>query len=186
MKNNSTIVIMSWWCNLGNSDMENHSRIASSVWWPEVSQQIAQTVQQCAECAKLLMISQLPEYPWQVVGTVLLDIDGAYCPLTTDYFLRYPELIKLTSTTSVIRALRSVFSGYRKQSEVVVLNGLSHRLISCWCQIGAIWRHSVKRTNSSNILRRKIWQTTLSQTANTYSRQQKFGSRPRDNPYKEK
>ena len=24
MKNNSTIVIMSWWCNLGNGDMENH------------------------------------------------------------------------------------------------------------------------------------------------------------------
>ena len=24
MKNNSTIAIMSWWCNLGNGDMENH------------------------------------------------------------------------------------------------------------------------------------------------------------------
>ena len=52
------------------------ARIASSVWWPGVSQQIAQTVHQCTECAKNstpnkepLMTSQLPEYPWQVVGT---------------------------------------------------------------------------------------------------------------------
>ena len=47
-----------------------------------MSQQIAQTVQQCAECAKNstpnkepLMISQLPENPWQVVGTDLFEID---------------------------------------------------------------------------------------------------------------
>ena len=47
------------------------ARVISSVWCPGVSQQIAQTVQQCAECAKNstpnkepLMILQLPEYPW--------------------------------------------------------------------------------------------------------------------------
>ena len=48
------------------------SKSAASVWVAGVSQQIAQTVQQCAECAKNstpnkepLMTSQLPEYPWQ-------------------------------------------------------------------------------------------------------------------------
>ena len=53
------------------------ARVAASVWWPGVSQQIAQTVQQCAECAKNstpnkepLMTSQLPEYPWQVVELI--------------------------------------------------------------------------------------------------------------------
>ena len=95
------------------------ARVAASVWWPGVSQQIAQTVQQCAECAKNstpnkepLMTSQLPEYPWQVVGTDLFEIDGVHYLLTVDYFSRYPEVIKLTSTTSaaVIKALKSVFS----------------------------------------------------------------------------
>ena len=30
MKNNPTIVIMSWWCNLGNGDMENQPSDAHS------------------------------------------------------------------------------------------------------------------------------------------------------------
>ena len=84
-----------------------------------MSQQIAQTMQQCAECAQNstpnkepLMISQLVEYPWQGVGTDLFEIDGTHYVLTVDYFSRYPEVIQLTSTTSaaVIRALKSVFS----------------------------------------------------------------------------
>ena len=58
------------------------------------------------------MISQLPEYPWQVVGTDLFEINGIHYLLTADYFSSYPEVIQLTSTTSaaVIRALKSVFS----------------------------------------------------------------------------
>ena len=67
-----------------------------------MSQQIAQTVQQCAECAQnstpnkeLLMISQLPEYPWQLVETNLFEIDGTHYVLTADYFSRYPEVIQL-------------------------------------------------------------------------------------------
>ena len=49
------------------------ARVNSSVWWPGVSQQIAQTVQECSECAKNathhkepLITSRLPQYPWQV------------------------------------------------------------------------------------------------------------------------
>jgi len=58
------------------------------------------------------MTSQLPEYPWQVVGTDLFEIDGTHYLLTVDYFSRYPEVNKLTSTTSatVIAALKSIFS----------------------------------------------------------------------------
>ena len=53
------------------------------------------------------MISQLPEYPWQIAGTDLFEIDGTHYLLIVDYFSRYPEVIQLTSTTSaaVIRTL---------------------------------------------------------------------------------
>ena len=97
-----------------------------------MSQQIVQTVQQCAECAQNstpnkepLMISQLPEYPWQVVGTDLFEINGTHFVLTVDYFSRYPEVIQLTSTTSaaVIRALKSVFARHRIPETVQSDNG---------------------------------------------------------------
>ncbi len=52
------------------------ARVSTSVWWPGVTSQMAQIVQQCTECAKNstlpkepLIVSKLPEYPWQIVGT---------------------------------------------------------------------------------------------------------------------
>ena len=113
------------------------ARIASSVWWPGVSQQIAQTVHQCTECAKnstpnkeSLMTSQLPEYPWQVVGTDLFEIDGTHYLLTVDYFSRYPEVTKLTSTTSatVITTLKSTFAQHGILETVRSDNGPQYSL----------------------------------------------------------
>ena len=84
-----------------------------------MSQQIAQTVLQCAECAKNasqhrepLISSRLPEYPWQIVGTDLFELDGVHYQLTVAYFSRYPEVTQLGSTTStsVIGALKAVFA----------------------------------------------------------------------------
>ena len=69
------------------------ARVTSSVWWPGVSQQIVWTVQGCDECAKNathqkepLITSQLPHYPWQVVGTGLLELDGAHYLFRVVYF----------------------------------------------------------------------------------------------------
>ncbi|XP_062519247.1 uncharacterized protein K02A2.6-like [Corticium candelabrum] len=58
------------------------------------------------------MTSQLPDFPWQVVRTDLIELNGAHYLVVIDYFSRYPELIKLTSTTTlaVIPALKSVFA----------------------------------------------------------------------------
>ena len=76
-------------------------------------------VHNCVECAKYapprrepLIITKLPEYPWQVVGTDLFEINGVHYLLTVDYFSRYPEVIQLTTTTAtvVIAALKSVFA----------------------------------------------------------------------------
>ena len=57
------------------------ARVAESVWWPGVSNQIAQVVQQCEECAKnykphkeTLKTTPLPDYPWQVIGTDLFEL----------------------------------------------------------------------------------------------------------------
>ena len=94
-------------------------RAQSSVWWPGMFKQITGYVQQCAKCCQEnrpkkqpLLCTPLPDYPWQVVGTDLFELKGKRYLLIIDYFSRYPEIIKMASTTSssTIAALKSVFS----------------------------------------------------------------------------
>ena len=59
-----------------------------------------------------MISSTLPEYPWQKVGFDLFHLNGATYSLTVDYYSRYPEIVKMTSTISesTIKALHSIFS----------------------------------------------------------------------------
>ena len=86
--------------------------INSSVWWPGVSQSIAEKIRKCTTCAKEsmpkkepLLTTPLPDYPWQIVRSDLFEISGEHYLLIMDYFSR------LTSTTSaaVITSLKSIF-----------------------------------------------------------------------------
>ena len=60
------------------------------------------------------MSTLLPDYPWQVVATDLFELNGDKYLLVVDYFSRFPEVIKLSSTTSavVIAAFKSLFSRF--------------------------------------------------------------------------
>ena len=95
------------------------SRAQTSVWWPGHSQQIKNAVVNCEQCAALstnprepLIPSVLPQYPWQVVGADIFQLADARYLLVVDYYSRYPEVIKLTTTTStaVVNILKSIFS----------------------------------------------------------------------------
>ena len=101
----------------GTDSCRQRARI--SVWWPGISSQIEEWVKNCLHCAERnrprkepLMSSELPTYPWQKVGTDLFLLNGATYIVIADYFSHYPEIIKLTSTTSqsVIAALNSTFA----------------------------------------------------------------------------
>ena len=96
-------------------------RAKDSVWWPGYSSQIKAAVSNCQECAKHstpnrepLMTSTLPQYPWQVVGADLFELNNVKYLLVVDYFSRFPEIIKLSSTTapSVVSALKSTFARF--------------------------------------------------------------------------
>ena len=54
----------------------------------------------------------LPEFPWQQVGTDLFELKGQHYLLVVDYFSRFPEVIKLASTTCihVIVMFKAIFS----------------------------------------------------------------------------
>ena len=59
-----------------------------------------------------MISTPLPEYPWQVVGSDLFHHKGTTYLLVVDYFSRYPEISKLSTTTSqgIINALRPIFA----------------------------------------------------------------------------
>ena len=95
------------------------SPLRSSVWWPGASKELAGIIEQCPECAKVatpwrepLITTLVPEYPWQVVGSDLFELNGVKYLLVADYLSRYLEVIKLTSTTgsSIDIPLRAIFS----------------------------------------------------------------------------
>ena len=69
----------------------------------------------------------MPEYPWQKVGTDLFHLNNSNYILIVDYYSRFIEVIKLTTTTSkskaIIDALRSTFSRYGIPEVVMSDNG---------------------------------------------------------------
>ena len=81
-------------------------RMESAVWWPGVSNEVENFVKQCHTCSQRstspvepMIASKLPDYPWQKVGADLFELEGIKYLLLVDYFSRYIEIVKLTSTT---------------------------------------------------------------------------------------
>ena len=93
-------------------------RANTSVWWPGISKHIKDLIEQCPACVKEhtprkepLMPTDLPDYPWQKIGTDLFFMNGANYLVAVNYFSRYLETIKLKSMTSgnIIEGLKSFF-----------------------------------------------------------------------------
>ena len=59
-----------------------------------------------------LIITPLPDYLWQMVGVDLFELEKDQYLLIVDYFSHYPEVFKLSSTTSaaVVKVMKSIFS----------------------------------------------------------------------------
>ena len=84
-----------------------------------MSDQIKEMVKSCRECTKQstlnrepMILSSLPDFPWQIIGTDLFQHKGTTYLRVVDYFSRYPEITKLTNTTSkgVIAVLQPIFA----------------------------------------------------------------------------
>ena len=108
------------------------ARARMAVWWPGLSKEIVDLVKSCQECTKRftlkhepLIPTKLPEYPWQEVGTDLFTFKNSIYLVVVDYFSRYPEIARLTSTTSqgIIMALKKVFARHGIPERVRSDNG---------------------------------------------------------------
>ena len=113
-------------------------RAMSAVWWPGISKDVENLVKDiCASRVppkkEPMIASDLPLYPWQKVGADLFELKGTKYLLVIDYFSRYVEIAKLTSTYSgvVIGHLKTIFSRFGIPEVVVSDNGpqfVSHEM----------------------------------------------------------
>ena len=107
-------------------------RAKCSVWWPGIRAEIQQSVSKCLICCKTrlqpaepLLPTSFPIFPWQKVATDLFDGKGITYLLVVDYYSRFIEIAKLSTTTSsdVIRHLKSIFAHHGIPEVVISDNG---------------------------------------------------------------
>ena len=89
-------------------------------------------VKQCPTCARHfsprrepMIPSTLRQYPWQKIGVDLCHLKGHNYLIVVDYFSRYPEALKLPTTSAavVIATLKSIFGRFGIPKTVVSDNG---------------------------------------------------------------
>ena len=91
----------------------SRDRARQSVWWPGLSTQLEELVRNCETCCKNqlqraqpLVPSQLPDLPWQKVGTDLFEWRNKNFLLIVDYYSRYNGSLLLFSISfTVLTAL---------------------------------------------------------------------------------
>ncbi|KAI4905796.1 hypothetical protein NFI96_024894, partial [Prochilodus magdalenae] len=122
-------------------------RAKQSVWWPGLSTQLQKVVKGCDTCAKErdnprepLLTSEFPDRPWAKVGADLFQWGDNQYLLVVDYFSRFIEVAKLTSTTSlaVVEHCKSIFARHGIPSEVMTDNGPQFAS-ECFTKFAARW-----------------------------------------------
>ena len=108
-------------------------RAKISVWWPGLSAQIKELVENCTACSQHrqqhpepLMPTPLPERPWKLIATDLFILKKLTYLLVADYYSRYVEVVALpksTSSSTVIQALKTIYARHGVPDEVRSDNG---------------------------------------------------------------
>uniref|UniRef100_A0A3B5QZY7 Gypsy retrotransposon integrase-like protein 1 n=1 Tax=Xiphophorus maculatus TaxID=8083 RepID=A0A3B5QZY7_XIPMA len=94
-------------------------RAKHSVWWPGLSSELIKLLETCDTCCRErtkhkepLLPTEFPQRPWAMVGADLFQFKGKQYLMIVDYFSRFFEVAKLTTTTSegVIEHCKSIFA----------------------------------------------------------------------------
>uniref|UniRef100_A0A669BXN3 Gypsy retrotransposon integrase-like protein 1 n=1 Tax=Oreochromis niloticus TaxID=8128 RepID=A0A669BXN3_ORENI len=107
-------------------------RAKQSVWWPGLSSELIKVIETCDTCCRertkhkeTMLPTEFPQRPWAMVGTDLFQIENKQYLVIVDYFSRFFEVAKLTSTTSeaVIEHCKSIFARHGIPEQVRSDNG---------------------------------------------------------------
>ena len=95
-------------------------RAKQSVWWPGLSKDLTQLIENCDVCSRertnfreTLQPTEFPARPWSTVGADLFQTENnKHYLVIVDYFSRFFEVAKLTYTTSeaVVEHFKSIFA----------------------------------------------------------------------------
>ncbi|XP_053395760.1 uncharacterized protein LOC128555943 [Mercenaria mercenaria] len=109
------------------------SRASDIVFWPRITQEIKDLVLKCPVCLQHrdsnqkepLVYTQVPEYPWQVVGTDLFEFNGKDFLIVADHYSHYFEVKELPNcrSSTVISRLKGIFARFGIPEIVVSDNG---------------------------------------------------------------
>ncbi|UYV80797.1 hypothetical protein LAZ67_19001756 [Cordylochernes scorpioides] len=107
-------------------------RTRETVWWPGISEEIAETVRKCSVCIQEavskhepLIPTNFPTRPWQKIGMDLFKFENKWYLVVIDYYSRFPEMIQLDRLTAsvVVRSCKSIFTRHGIPETVVSDNG---------------------------------------------------------------
>ncbi len=94
-------------------------RAKQSVWWSGLGKELTEMIDSCDTCAcertnsrETLLPSEFPSRPWSSVAADLFQMESKQYLVIVDYFSRFFEVAKLTSTTSeaVVEHFKSIFA----------------------------------------------------------------------------
>ena len=109
-------------------------RARDSVYWKQINQDIEKLVKSCPICQEhqpsqqkeTLRPHEIPQRPWEVLGTDLFHFQGAEYLLVADYYSKYFVVRKLgqnTSSSTVIRALKQILAEHGIPLKIISDNG---------------------------------------------------------------
>ncbi|UYV80370.1 K02A2.6-like [Cordylochernes scorpioides] len=119
-------------CTLGLGLQKTRLRARETVWWPGISEEIAETVRKCSVCIQEavskhepLIPTNFPTRPWQKIGMDLFKFENKWYLVVIDYYSRFPEMIQLDRLTAnvVVRSCKSIFARHGIPETVVSDNG---------------------------------------------------------------
>ena len=137
--------------------VEKTKRLARDVlFWPGMNAEIAETVERCDICSRHRASNQkepmhghdIPERPWQKVGSDLFEFAGSTYLILVDYYSNYFEINKLASTSSraVIAVCKQQFARHGIPEEMISDNGPQYASAE-FCQFCA--DYGLRHTTSS-------------------------------------
>lgn len=107
-------------------------RAKSTIWWPNITKQIEDAINNCEICLKHtkpgtepMLSLECPSLPWKTIGADLFEIEGKNYLAVQDYYSRFPEFVELSDIKSktVIKHLKDIFARFGTPKTVRSDNG---------------------------------------------------------------